>query len=137
MRAASDDLKRLSLELGGHTPFVVLGDADVEEAVSGALRRSFSNMGQICIAVNRILVASEVASDFAEALTEATRNLSIDHGIETDVEYGPVLNEAVASGPSSTPTPSSEEADSSSEVDRRRTRHYPGVPSSYPPSWHP
>ena len=50
---------------------------------------------QICIAVNRILVASEVASDFAEALTEATRNLSIDHGIETGVEYGPVLNEAV------------------------------------------
>jgi succinate-semialdehyde dehydrogenase / glutarate-semialdehyde dehydrogenase len=95
MRAASDDLKRLSLELGGHTPFVVLGDADVEEAVAGALRRSFSNMGQICIAVNRILVASEVASDFAEALTEATRNLSIGHGIETGVEYGPVLNEAV------------------------------------------
>ena len=95
MRAASNDLKRLSLELGGHTPFVVLGDADVEEAVAGALRRSFSNMGQICIAVNRILVASELANDFAEALAEATRNLSIGHGIETGVEYGPVLNEAV------------------------------------------
>jgi len=95
MRAASDDLKRLSLELGGHTPFVILGDADVEEAVAGALRRSFSNMGQICIAVNRILVASEVASNFAEAFAEAARNLRIGHGIDTGVEYGPVLNESV------------------------------------------
>ena len=56
MRAAADTLKRLSLELGGQCPFIVLDDADVEEAAAAAARRSFSNMGQICIAVNRIMV---------------------------------------------------------------------------------
>ena len=56
MRAASDTLKRLSLELGGQCPFVVLDDANVEEAAAAAARRSFSNMGQICITVNRIIV---------------------------------------------------------------------------------
>ena len=55
MRAAADTMKRLSLELGGQCPFIVLDDADVAEAASAAVRRSFSNMGQICIAVNRIL----------------------------------------------------------------------------------
>jgi len=95
MRTASAGLKRLSLELGGHTPFVVLGDADLEEAVAGALRRSFSNMGQICIAVNRILVEESLANDFAEALAEEARDLRLGHGIEDGVEYGPVLTEAV------------------------------------------
>ena len=54
MRAAGDTMKRLSLELGGQSPFIVLDDADIAEAASAAARRSFSNMGQICIAVNRI-----------------------------------------------------------------------------------
>ena len=57
MRAAAGNLKRLSLELGGQCPFIVLDDADIAEAAAAAARRSFSNMGQICIAVNRILVA--------------------------------------------------------------------------------
>ena len=55
MRSAADTMKSLSLELGGQCPFIVLDDADVAEAASAAARRSFSNMGQICIAVNRIL----------------------------------------------------------------------------------
>ena len=60
MRAAAERMKRLTLELGGQCPFVVLDDADVAEAAAAAARRSFSNMGQICIAVNRILVADVV-----------------------------------------------------------------------------
>ena len=95
MRAASDGLKRLSLELGGHTPLIVLDDADIEEAAAGALRRSFSNMGQICIAVNRVLVADDVADDFVAAFAEQTRSLSVGHGLDDGVAYGPVLNEAV------------------------------------------
>jgi len=95
MRTASDTLKRLCLELGGQTPFIVLDDADVAEAAAGAARRSFSNMGQICIAVNRVLVADAVADDFVAALAQHTREMRLGHGIDDGVEYGPVLNEAV------------------------------------------
>jgi acyl-CoA reductase-like NAD-dependent aldehyde dehydrogenase len=61
MRTASDTLKRLSLELAGQCPFVVLDDANLEEAAAAAARRSFSNMGQICIAVNRIIVVESIS----------------------------------------------------------------------------
>jgi succinate-semialdehyde dehydrogenase / glutarate-semialdehyde dehydrogenase len=95
MRAAAGTLKRLSLELGGQCPFIVLDDADPEEAAAAAARRSFSNMGQICIAVNRILVSRGIHDRFVEALAEETRKISLGHGIEPGVLYGPVLNESV------------------------------------------
>jgi succinate-semialdehyde dehydrogenase/glutarate-semialdehyde dehydrogenase len=71
VQAAAERLPRLLLELGGHAPFVVLDDADVAEAVSAAARRSFSNMGQICIAVNRVIVAEPAADSFVEAIAAA------------------------------------------------------------------
>ena len=95
MRAAAETLKRLTLELGGHCPFVVLGDADIAEAASAAARRSFSNMGQICIAVNRILVADGIHDEFVDALAAETRRIKLGHGIEPGVAYGPVLHEGV------------------------------------------
>ncbi len=95
MRAAAGTLKRLSLELGGQCPFIVLDDADPEEAAAAAARRSFSNMGQICIAVNRILVSRGIHDRFVEALAEETRKIRLGHGIDPGVLYGPVLNESV------------------------------------------
>jgi succinate-semialdehyde dehydrogenase/glutarate-semialdehyde dehydrogenase len=96
MRAAAGNLKRLSLELGGQCPFIVLDDANIEEAAVAAARRSFSNMGQICIAVNRILVSRGVHHRrLVEALVEETRKIRLGHGIEPGVLYGPVLNESV------------------------------------------
>ena len=71
VRASAERLPRLLLELGGHAPFVVLDDADVAAAAAAAARRSFSNMGQICIAVNRVIVAERVAESFSEALGAA------------------------------------------------------------------
>ncbi|RBP11381.1 succinate-semialdehyde dehydrogenase/glutarate-semialdehyde dehydrogenase [Roseiarcus fermentans] len=97
MRAAAATLKRVSLELGGQCPFVVLEDADVAEAAAAAARRSFSNMGQICIAVNRILVADRVHDAFLEALAVETGRMKLGHGVEPGVLYGPVLNEGVRS----------------------------------------
>ena len=94
MRAAADTMKRLSLELGGQSPFIVLGDADIDEAAAAA-RRSFSNMGQICIAVNRILVADKACARFLEALAAETTRIKLGHGVEPGVAYGPVLNESV------------------------------------------
>jgi acyl-CoA reductase-like NAD-dependent aldehyde dehydrogenase len=95
MRAAAETMKRLTLELGGHCPFVVLGDADIGEAASAAARRSFSNMGQICIAVNRILVADAVHDESVDALAAETRRIKLGHAIEPGVAYGPVLHEGV------------------------------------------
>ena len=95
MRAAAPTLKRLTLELGGQTPFVVLDDADIVEAATAAVRRSFSNMGQICIAVNRVLVAETRREEFVEAVAERTRALRIGNGLDIGVEYGPAFSEAV------------------------------------------
>ena len=95
MRAAADTMKRLSLELGGQCPFVVLDDADAAEAASAAARRSFSNMGQICIAVNRILVADALHERFVEALAAETRRIRLGHGVDPGIVYGPVLHEGV------------------------------------------
>jgi succinate-semialdehyde dehydrogenase/glutarate-semialdehyde dehydrogenase len=95
MRAASETMKRLTLELGGQCPFIVLGDADIADAASAAARRSFSNMGQICIAVNRILVSDAAHKDFLDALEAETRRIKLGHGIHPGVAYGPVLHEGV------------------------------------------
>jgi acyl-CoA reductase-like NAD-dependent aldehyde dehydrogenase len=95
MRAAAGNLKRLSLELGGQSPFIVLDDADPVEAATAAARRSFSNMGQICIAVNRILVSRGIHKDFVEALVAETKKIELGHGVLPGVLYGPVLHEGV------------------------------------------
>ena len=95
MRTAAEDLKKVLLELGGHSPFVVLADADVEEAARAAARRSFSNMGQICIAVNRILVDERVREPFVEALAAAVDEMTIGHGVLDGIEYGPCTTDAV------------------------------------------
>ncbi|MDE3176765.1 MAG: aldehyde dehydrogenase family protein, partial [Pseudomonadota bacterium] len=95
MRAGAQTLKRLTLELGGQCPFVVLDDADIEEAAAAAARRSFSNMGQICIAVNRIVVAAPVYDAFLQALAAAANKIELGHGVEPGVLYGPVLHEGV------------------------------------------
>jgi acyl-CoA reductase-like NAD-dependent aldehyde dehydrogenase len=95
MRAAAGGMKRVTLELGGQCPFVVLDDADVAEAATAAARRSFSNMGQICIAVNRILVADSVHDAFLDALAAETERIKLGHGVDLGVAYGPVLHEGV------------------------------------------
>ena len=95
MRRAAVNLKRLSLELGGHAPFIVMPDADIEAAAKAAMRRSFSNMGQICITVNRVLTHEKIHREFVDALTALTREIELGPGIEPGVLYGPVLNESV------------------------------------------
>lgn len=95
MRNAAGNLKKVSLELGGHAPFIVMPDADIEAAAKAAHRRGFSNMGQICITVNRILVAREVHRDFADCLGALAEATELGNGLEDGVSYGPVLNPSV------------------------------------------
>ena len=95
MRNAAGNLKRVSLELGGHAPFIVLPDADIEAAAKAAMRRSFSNMGQICITVNRILTHSDAHELFVDALVEETRKIELAPGLDPGTLYGPVTTQAV------------------------------------------
>ena len=93
MALASAHVKRLNLELGGHTPMIILDDADLEMTVPAAVRRSFSNMGQICNAVNRLYIAGNRSREFEERFVDATKRLKLGPGLEPGVEYGPMISD--------------------------------------------
>ncbi len=90
LRGCVDTLKKLSLELGGSLPMLVLADCDLDAAVTGAVRRSFRNMGQICIAINRIYVEKQVYEPFLALFKEKTEALSIGNGLVDDCDLGPM-----------------------------------------------
>ena len=94
VRDSADHLPRLLLELGGHAPFVVLDDADVGAAAAAAARRSFSNMGQICVAVNRIIVAEPVAAEFTAALASIAAETTPGPTADPDTRYGSMTTAA-------------------------------------------
>ncbi|MGC9515000.1 aldehyde dehydrogenase family protein [Methanocrinis sp.] len=87
-------VKRLSLELGGSSPFLVCEDARIGEAAEACMYRAFSNMGQICISVNRIYVHDAVAEEFADELVKKTGTLRIGDGLDPEVDLGPMFSEA-------------------------------------------
>ena len=91
MRQSADTMKRLSLELGGHAPFVVFDDADVEAAVEGAIISKMRNMGQTCVCANRIFVQRGVVDEFSERLTEGMARMKVGDGLEEGVEVGPLI----------------------------------------------
>lgn len=94
MQAASADLKKLILELGGHTPMVVFKDADLNRAVADGVKRSFRNMGQICNAVNRIYVETEIAEEYIQRFVEQTAGMTMGDGLANpNVDLGPMIDE--------------------------------------------
>ncbi|MDM7934433.1 MAG: NAD-dependent succinate-semialdehyde dehydrogenase [Methanothrix sp.] len=93
MARAAGQIKRVSLELGGQSPFIVCEDADLDLAAAACVQRAFSNMGQICISVNRVYVAEGVMEDFEERLLDRTRRLRIGDGLQEDVDLGPMFSE--------------------------------------------
>lgn len=94
MAHAAMHIKRVSLELGGQSPFIVCQDSDLEAAAAACSQRAFSNMGQICISVNRIYVAEEVAEEFTAKLVKRAELLKIGNGLESDVDLGPMFSRA-------------------------------------------
>jgi succinate-semialdehyde dehydrogenase / glutarate-semialdehyde dehydrogenase len=94
MNAASADLKKLILELGGHTPMVVFKDADLDRAVADGVKRSFRNMGQICNAVNRIYVEADISDEYILRFVEQTAKMTIGDGLANpNVDLGPMIDE--------------------------------------------
>jgi succinate-semialdehyde dehydrogenase/glutarate-semialdehyde dehydrogenase len=93
MQKAGRYIKNFSLELGGNGPLVVFQDADIDEAVKGALAAKYRNAGQSCIAANRIFVQEPVAEEFTEAFVQAARQLEVGPGMEGGMDIGPLINE--------------------------------------------
>src|SRR5579884_2933232 len=93
MEQASQNLLRLSMELGGNAPFIVFDDADVDAAVQGALIAKMRNVGEACTAANRFHVAGSVASEFAEKLADAMGKMKVGRGTEDGVEVGPLIDQ--------------------------------------------
>ena len=88
LKEAADRVIRCSMELGGNAPFLVLADANVDEAVAGALLAKMRNGGAACTAANRFYVAKEIANDFTEKLTKAMGGLKMAPGISSGAQLG-------------------------------------------------
>jgi len=93
MEQASENLLRLSMELGGNAPFIVFDDADIDAAVQGALIAKMRNVGEACTAANRFHVAGSVAGEFAEKMAEDIGAMKVGRGTEEGVEVGPLIDD--------------------------------------------
>ena len=93
LRAASRDLKRVILELGGKDPMIVLESADLEKAARFAAHNSFRNAGQVCVSTERIFVPEAIADRFEALLVEATASMTQGNGLDEGVKVGPMVNE--------------------------------------------
>ena len=92
MRQCSDQIKKVSLELGGNAPFIVFDDADIDEAVDGAIQAKFRNAGQTCVSANRIYVQAGVHDAFAEKFVRRVAELTVGDGFTPDITIGPMID---------------------------------------------
>ncbi len=94
MRQCADTVKKVSLELGGNAPFIVFDDADLDQAVVGAIASKYRNSGQTCVCANRLLVQDGIYDAFAEKLATAVGELKVGNGLEDGVNQGPLIDMA-------------------------------------------
>lgn len=93
LKQSADQVKKVSLELGGNAPFIVFDDADIDAAVAGCIASKFRNAGQTCVCTNRILVQRKVQGAFVEKLAKAMEGIKLGNGLEAGVDVGPLINE--------------------------------------------
>lgn len=93
MEQCAPGIKKVSLELGGNAPFLVFDDADLDEAVKGAMQSKYRNAGQTCVCVNRIYVQEGVYDAFAEKFQAAVEKLKVGNGLDDGVDIGPLIDE--------------------------------------------
>lgn len=92
LKGAADQVKRVSMELGGHAPFIVFEDADLEKAVEGAIASKYRNAGQTCICLNRIYVQESVVKQFTEIYKQKVTAMKIGNGLHEATEIGPLVD---------------------------------------------
>ena len=94
MEQCAGTVKKTSMELGGNAPFIVFDDADLDQAVIGAMASKYRNAGQTCVCANRILVQESVFDAFTEKLITAVKGLKMGNGVQEGVTIGPLINNA-------------------------------------------
>nr|WP_309402185.1 NAD-dependent succinate-semialdehyde dehydrogenase [Aminobacter niigataensis]WMD00125.1 NAD-dependent succinate-semialdehyde dehydrogenase [Aminobacter niigataensis] len=94
MAQAATTVKKVALELGGNSPFIVFDDADLDAAVEGAIAAKFRNAGQTCVCANRFYVQSAIYDKFVDRMAVAVSALKVGAGNEPGVAIGPLINEA-------------------------------------------
>jgi betaine-aldehyde dehydrogenase len=92
MRSAADQLKRVSLELGGKSPNIFFSDADFENAVDGALFGTFINQGEVCSAGSRVLVQRDIYKKFIEATAAKAKTIKLGNGLDRETKMGPLVS---------------------------------------------
>ena len=91
LKQAADGVKKVSMELGGNAPFIVFDDADIDEAVKGAIGSKFRNAGQTCICANRFFVQDSIYDEFAQKFAEAVKQQNIGDGMSDGTVVGPMI----------------------------------------------
>src|SRR5579859_557904 len=91
LRQSADTIKKCSMELGGNAPFIVFDDADLDEAVKGAIASKYRNAGQTCVCANRFLVQEGIHDAFAEKFAEQVKKLGVGNGMDEGVVVGPLI----------------------------------------------
>ena len=91
-RNCAETMKKVSMELGGNAPFIVIDDADLDSAVAGAMISKFRNTGQTCVCSNRILVQEGIYDEFVKRLAESVKTLKVGNGMQEGVNQGPLIN---------------------------------------------
>jgi len=93
-RNSANTVKRISLELGGHAPFIVFDDAKLPDSIQGALASKFRNCGQACISSNRFYVQRGIHADFVKGLKENLKNYRQGNGLISDMDLGPLIDQS-------------------------------------------
>ena len=94
MKDCAETVKKVSMELGGNAPFIVFDDADIEQAVQGAIASKFRNAGQTCVCANRLFVQDAIYDAFVEQLAAEVSKLKVGSGLDEQVTLGPLINDA-------------------------------------------
>ena len=91
IRRSADQVKRISMELGGHAPLIVFPDADLQQVAQAAVIGKFRNNGQVCIAPSRFYIHESIAQEFTEIAVDLARKLVVGNGLEPGVQVGPMF----------------------------------------------
>jgi succinate-semialdehyde dehydrogenase/glutarate-semialdehyde dehydrogenase len=94
MEQCAPTVKKLGLELGGHAPFIVFEDADIDAAVAGAIASKYRNSGQTCVCANRIYVHKKIHAVFVEKFAKAVQAIKVGNGMEAGISQGPLIDQA-------------------------------------------
>ena len=93
LKQSASTVKKVSMELGGHAPFIVFDDANIEEAVAGAILSKFRNSGQTCICANRLFVHEKVYDEFLEKFVVEVSKIKVGNGLESSTNSGPLIDQ--------------------------------------------